>query len=100
MVNFDWFIRRMKQIFQTEVVFDEIGYESYEFYHDELDDLLVPAEHLRKLPNPLTLRTFSYIDKHGYEWIAGAVEEAETQKLLYEVWIRNGEKIAYDIYVD
>jgi hypothetical protein len=100
MVNFEWFIRRMKSIFQTEVLFDDVSYETYDFYHDELDELLVPAEHLEKLPNPLTLRTFSYIDKHGYEWIAGAVEEEGTNRLLYEVWIRNGETIAYEIYVE
>jgi hypothetical protein len=100
MVNFEWFVSRMKNTFQTEVLHNDVSCEEFDFYHDELDELLIPVEHLEKLPNPLILQSFSYIDKHGYEWVAGVVEDEETKRLLYEVWIKNGEAIAYEIYVD
>jgi hypothetical protein len=100
MMYFDWFVRRMKNTFQTVVSPTDVSFEEFDFYHEDVDDLLIPAEHLEKLPNPLILGTYSCVDKHGYEWIAGVVEEEETKRLLYEVWIRNGEQIAYDIYVD
>ncbi|MEK4167493.1 hypothetical protein NST18_13690 [Anoxybacillus sp. FSL W8-0104] len=61
--------------------------------------MLVPAEHLEKLPNPLLLEALMYVDAEGYEWIAGVVVNEETRKKLYEVWIKNGEPIAYEIYV-
>jgi hypothetical protein len=96
----DWFIWRMKNTFNTVVLRDEVGYEEYDFYHEELDDLLIPAEHLEKLPNPLTLETLSYVDDQGFEWVAGMVEDEKTRTLLYEVWIRNGQPLAYEMYVE
>jgi hypothetical protein len=33
----------------------------------------------------------------GYEWIAGVGEDKETGKLLFEVWIRNGEQLANNL---
>jgi hypothetical protein len=100
MASIDWFIKKMEKTFHTFVIIKDIGYESNEFEHDEIDDLLIPEEHLIKLPDPLTLQTFSYIDNKGYEWIAGLVEDEGKRQLLYEVWFRNGQKIAYEIYVD
>ncbi|WP_245602205.1 hypothetical protein [Peribacillus kribbensis] len=56
-------------------------------HHEELDNSLIPAEHLEKLPNPLLIETISYVDNEGYEWIAGYVlEEGIGKKLkLYKV---------------
>ena len=96
----DWFVKRMKKTFNVTVKADEVGYEAYDFYHEDLDDLLIPSEHLEKLPNPLLLETLSYVDDKGYEWIAGIVLDEKTRKMLYEVWIRNGEPLAWEIYVD
>ncbi len=99
-MHLDWFIGTMKKTFNIHVKREEVGYEAYDFYHEELDDLLIPAAHLEKLPNPLLIETLSYVDDKGYEWIAGYVLEEETRKKLYEVWIKNGEQIAYEIYAD
>ncbi|AIM14935.1 hypothetical protein HW35_00315 [Bacillus sp. X1(2014)] len=100
MMYLDWFVGTMKRIFNIEVKRDDVSYEAYDFYHEELDDLLIPAEHLEKLPDPLLPGTLSYVDDNGYEWIAGYVLEEGTRKKLYEVWIRNGEQIAYEFYVE
>nr|WP_206762408.1 hypothetical protein [Cytobacillus firmus] len=89
----------MKNSFNKIVPRDEISFEAYDFYHEELDDLLIPSEHLEKLPNPLILETLSFVDEQGYEWIAGMVEDEKSRILLYEVWIKNGERIAYETYV-
>ncbi|MFD0050318.1 hypothetical protein ACFVHQ_13465 [Actinomycetes bacterium NPDC127524] len=96
----DWFVRKMKKTFNIDVHEDEVGYEAYDFYHEEIDELLIPAEHLERLPNPLLFETLSYVDDEGYEWIAGVVLEEGTRNKLYEVWIKNGETIAYELYVD
>jgi hypothetical protein len=98
MMNIKWFTGTMMKIFNVDVKTDEVGYEAYDFYHEELDDLLIPAVHLVKLPDPLLLETLSYVDDKGYEWIAGFVLEDGTKRRLYEVWIRNGEQIAYEMY--
>jgi hypothetical protein len=42
---------------------------TYEFYYEELDNYLVPEEHLEKLPNPLIFETLSYVDENRNEWI-------------------------------
>ncbi|PJW13933.1 MULTISPECIES: hypothetical protein [unclassified Geobacillus] len=99
MPHIDWFVEKMKSEFHMEVPRDEVSYEAYEFYHDEIDNLLVPAAHLEKLPNPMLLEALMYVDKEGYEWIAGVVIDEETRKMLYEVWIKDGEQIACKLYV-
>ncbi|MGD6875658.1 hypothetical protein [Bacillus infantis] len=99
MAYINWFVERMKKTFNTVVSHDEVSYEDYDFYHEELDDLLVPAEHLQKLPNPLLFETLSYVDGEGNEWIAVFVLEEGTRSILYEVWIKNGEAIAYELYI-
>ncbi|MDQ0214948.1 hypothetical protein J2S13_001347 [Oikeobacillus pervagus] len=100
MMYLEWFVGTMKKTFGIEVKREDVGYEAHDFYHEEIDALLIPAEHLEKLPNPLLIEAISYVDDKGYEWIAGYVLEEETRKKLYEVWIKNGEQIAYEIYVD
>ena len=99
MLHMDWFVRTMERTFNVAVNIDEVGYEAYEFYHDEIDELLVPAEHLEKLPNPLLLEALMYVDAEGYEWIAGVVVNEEMRKKLYEVWIKDGKKLSCNIYV-
>jgi hypothetical protein len=94
----NWFVGRMKKLFDIIVVEDDISYEAYDFYHEELDDLLIPAEHLEKLPDPLLLETLSYVDENRNEWIAGMVLDEDTRDILYEVWIKNGEAIVYEMY--
>lgn len=78
---------------------NEVGYESFEFYHDELDHYLVPKEHLKKLPNPLLLETYTFVDENRNEWLVGYVRSEETRELMYEVWVKNGDPIAYEIHV-
>jgi len=100
MTYVDWFVRTMKKTFNIEVNREDVSFEAYDFYHEELDDLLIPAKHLVKLPNPLLLETLMYVDDKGNEWVAAFAMEEGTRKKLYEVWIKNGESIAYEIYVD
>jgi hypothetical protein len=100
MMYLDWFVGTMKKTFNIEVKREDVGYETNDFYHEEIDDLLIPAEHLVKLPDPLLIETLSYVDDEGYEWIAGYVLDKEMRKKLYEVWIKNGGQIAYEMYVD
>jgi hypothetical protein len=94
----NWFVGRMKKLFDINVVEDDISYEAYDFYHEELDDLLIPAEHIEKLPDPLLLETLSYVDENRNDWIAGIVLDEDTRDILYEVWIKNGEAIVYELY--
>jgi hypothetical protein len=78
MLHIDWFVRTMKRTFNVAVNIDEVGYEAYEFYHEELDNYLVPEEHLEKLPNPLLFETLTYVDDNRNEWIAGFVKHVYT----------------------
>ncbi|GGJ80855.1 hypothetical protein GGR02_003519 [Anoxybacillus voinovskiensis] len=95
----EWFMAKMKREFGVEVRLEEVGYEAYTFDHEEIDELLIPDEHVAKLPNPLLLEAFMYADAEGNEWIAGVVVEEETREMLYEVWIKNGKRICARLYV-
>ncbi|ANB60337.1 hypothetical protein [Anoxybacteroides amylolyticum] len=59
----DWVIAKMKREFGVEVKGEEVGYEAYEFYHDEMGQLLIPVEHVKKLPNPLLLEALMYVER-------------------------------------
>lgn len=48
----EWFTDRMQGTFYNEVSKDDVSYEAHLFYHDELDDSVIPKEHLLQLPNP------------------------------------------------
>jgi len=100
MFHIDWFVGTMKKTFHIGVKNEDVSYEAYDFHHEDLDDLLIPAEHLEKLPNPLLFETLMYVDDESYEWIAGVVLEEGTRNKLYEVWIKNGEPIVYELYVN
>jgi hypothetical protein len=95
----DWFVATIKDKFDMVVDSKEVSFEAYEFYHEELDELLIPEEHLKKLPDPLLFETLMYVDNEGYEWVAGVVKDKEIGILLYEVWIKNGEQLANKLYV-
>ncbi|EMI10426.1 hypothetical protein [Anoxybacillus gonensis] len=95
----DWFIVKMKREFGVEVRHEDVGYEAYEFYHDEVDELLIPVEHVEKLPNPMLFEALMYVDPKGHEWIAGLVVSEETRERLYEVWIKDGKRIGWAMYV-
>lgn len=59
----EWFIAKMKREFGVEVKGEEVGYEAYAFDHEEIDELLIPAEHIDKLPNPLLLEALMYVER-------------------------------------
>lgn len=99
MLYVDWFVRRLNKTFRVVVKEDEVSFEAYDFYHEELDDLLIPLEHLEKLPNPLLFETIMYVDESRNEWIAGVVLDKETKDMMYEVWIKNGEPISFELYI-
>lgn len=99
MLYVDWFVKGLKKTFNVSVHEEEVGYESYDFYHEDLDDLLIPVKHLEMLPNPLLLETLIYVDESRNEWLAGIVLDEDTKEMIYEVWIKNGEAIAYEIYI-
>jgi hypothetical protein len=94
----NWFVGTMKKLFDINVTEDDVSYEAYAFCQEEIDDLLIPAEHLAKLPDPLLLETLSYVDENRNEWIAGAVLDENTGDILYEVWIKNGEAIVQKMH--
>lgn len=95
-----WFIDRMNKTFHVSVPQNNVSYESYLFYHDDIDDSLIPVEHFNKLPDPLLLQCYQYTDQWGNEWVAGIVIEEITRELLYEIWLKNGKAIAYEMYGD
>lgn len=78
MMYVDWFVGTMQKTFNIEVNREDASFEAYDFFHDELDDLLIPAKHLIKLPNPLLLETLMYVDDKGNEWVAAFATEEGT----------------------
>ncbi|MFF3100944.1 hypothetical protein [Viridibacillus arvi] len=99
MINVDWFAYKMKKVFRIDVEKKDVSFEAYEFEHEDIDDLIVPSEHLVKLPNPLLFKTFQYVDDKRNDWIASVVLGNDGAN-LYEVWIKNGKSIAFEMHIE
>lgn len=93
-----WFEETMKKVFNIKVNKDDLSMEGYKLHHEEIDENLIPSEHLVHLPNPLFIELVSYSDPKQNEWIAGYVISEEKEKKIYEIWLKNGEPIAYETY--
>jgi len=94
----DWFVDQMKTKFSIDVDRQEVSTESNELYHEEIDEILVPSQHLQVLPNPVLFQLVSYQDPNQNEWIACIAVEEETFNWLYVVWLKNGESVHYSFY--
>ncbi|WP_233523000.1 hypothetical protein [Peribacillus saganii] len=91
----DWFITTLEHYFQVKVQREKVSFEGIELCHEEIDESLIPREHMNVLPDPLLFETMLYIDEEGNEWIAGVVIEEFSREWLYTVWLKNGETAAY-----
>ena len=67
----------------------EIGYESLQFYKEEIDEQLVPAVLLEQLEDPIQTETASYTDVEGNDYLIIQVDIGQEQP--YEVWLVNDE---------
>jgi hypothetical protein len=89
----DWFERTLEKRFGIKAELNQVGVEAYLLSHDEIDDSLIPKEDLDKLPDPAFVEMLNYMDEEDHEWIAGIVIDQATKDWLYEIWIKNGERI-------
>lgn len=67
----------------------EIGYESYLFYREEIDEDLVPAAVIDHLVEPFQTESANYTDAEGNYYLVIQVETGYIEP--YEVWLVNGE---------
>ncbi|NYF23558.1 hypothetical protein [Sporosarcina sp. JAI121] len=100
LMNLSWFVGRMKKTFNIEVLENEVSCEVYSLCHQDLVDLRLPVKQIETLPIPLLFEKAMYVDEKGNEWNAGVVLQGEKKKMFYELWLKNGEPIAYELYVD
>ncbi|WP_312505954.1 hypothetical protein [Lysinibacillus sp.] len=71
----------------------EIGYESYTFYKEEIDEALVPASVIEHLEEPILTESASYIDLEGNYYLVIQVETGAVEP--YEVWLVNDEVVPH-----
>lgn len=91
----EWFVHMMRSKFGVEVHPEKIGSEYTELYHDEIDEALIPPNHLEAIPDPLLFQILVFVDEEENEWIAGIVLDEFSKEWLYIVWVKNGEAVSY-----
>lgn len=94
-----WFVEQMKTKFSIKVDSEEVSMESNELYHDEIDESIIPSQHLQALSNPVLFQLVTYQDSYLNEWIACIAVEEKTLNWLYVVWLKNGKSIYNSFYV-
>jgi hypothetical protein len=88
--SIELFAAKMLEDFNSTINVQEIGYETISLYHDEIDDLLIPNEHLESLPDPLLFDTIQYFDEEGNDWTSVITVNEVTWEKGYMVIILNG----------
>ena len=85
-------INRMSDVLCEKYGYDvplkEIGYESYLFYREEIDEDLVPASVIDHLVDPFQTESSNYTDTDGNYYVVIQVEVGNVEP--YEVWLVNG----------
>lgn len=94
----NWFVRRFKRIFHEEISSNSISYEAQKLHRSEINTMLIPEKHLKKLPKCMLIQIYIAKDKWETDWLAGIVIDEKTRNILYEFWLKNGEVIAYEFY--
>jgi hypothetical protein len=81
----------MKGKFGVAVESDAVGQETVLLYHEELDKQLISTDVKRFLPNPVSFQTYIY--NEDSEWIIGIALETASNRPLFLICLKNGEKI-------
>lgn len=100
MINLEWFVRTMKRTFNVRVNRENIEYETYEVYDKQSNEGVIPKQHLTKLPDSIFFEIFKYVDENHNQWTLKVANAEKTQKKVYELWIKNGSVIVYDLYME
>lgn len=95
MESIQLFRKILKEHGDMELEESKITIESTELYQDEIDERLIPIEHLKLLPDPILFDTVLYEDEKGSEWLAGIVINPATREREYIVLILNGEPMVH-----
>lgn len=75
----------------------EIGYESLEFYKEEIDEQLVPVSVLEQLEDPIQTETASYTDVVGHNHPSNDVTPSPEDIDVTERLVEAGKIIGIDV---
>lgn len=85
------FQQYMMQAHSIEIDENEIVWEAVTFYHEELDDQVVPVTEMKGFSDPLTICCAEYDDENGDQWLFGFATEDQSKKWLLGWVVKNGE---------
>lgn len=85
------FKQYMMKAHDIEIDENVIVWEAVTFYHEELDEQLVPVTELNGFPDPLTICCAEYDDENGDQWLFGIAIEDQSEKWLLGWVVKNGE---------
>ncbi|WBX81509.1 hypothetical protein PD280_07360 [Virgibacillus salarius] len=81
----------MQLQFGVKVEKKAVGEETVLLYHEELDKKIISEDVMGTLPNPVLFQTYLYSEET--EWVVGIAIEAKTNKPLFLVCLKGGEKV-------
>lgn len=74
-----------------QVTLNDIGYETIELYHEEMDERFFTEEEWKALPKVCMVTAINYWTKERDEYLMMDVYDESNKNHIKTIWIKNGE---------
>lgn len=89
--SYERFLKGMSLRTSEEVTLNDIGYETIELYHEEMDERFFTEEEWMALPKVCMVTAINYWTKERDEYLMMDVYDESNQHHVKTIWLKNGE---------
>lgn len=89
--SYERFLKGMSLRTNEQVTLNDIGYETIELYHEEMDERFFTEEEWEALPKVCMITAINYWTKEKNEYLMMDVYDENNQHHVKTIWLKNGE---------
>lgn len=89
--SYERFLKGMSLRTDEQVTLNDIGYETIELYHEEMDENFFTEEEWKSLPKLCMVTAINYWTKEQDEYLMMDVYDESNQHHVKTIWLKNGE---------
>lgn len=89
--SYERFLKGMSLRTNEQVTLNDIGYETIELYHEEMDERFFTEEEWKALPKVCMVTAISYLTKNNEDFLMMDVYDESNKNHIKTIWLKNGE---------
>lgn len=89
--SYERFLKGMSLRTNEQVTLNDIGYETIELYHEEMDERFFTEDEWKSLPMVCMVTAISYLTKNNEDYLMMDVYDESNQHHIKTIWLKNGE---------